>query len=166
MKIWKNLAPLVVGISIVLAYSNCATERASFVEQVSDGYVFTADAESLKKIRDHSNYAITFVVLGEQKADRQSIKKALSDPSRHSTVQGKATKVGGNKLKITTTSTLTVDLKRPFATFWGVNAERLRELVSSGHAAGTNCPGCGGIPDMKQVTCHDPASTLCCNTCP
>jgi hypothetical protein len=166
MKIWKNLASLVVGISILLVYSNCAKKGTSSVQRVSDGYLITAYEESLKSVGEESNYAITFVNVGEQKtAGRDEIKKALSDSSKYCTLEGKAKVVGRDQLKITTDSKLTVDLSRPFATFLGVNASRLQDLLSGGHAANSNCD-CGGIPDMKQVICHDPASVLCCGSCP
>ena len=166
MKIWKNLASVLVGVSIIFVYSNCAKKRTSLVQQVSDGYLITADEESLKKVGEDSNYAITFVDVGDQKtASRDVIKKALSDSSKYSTLEGKAKVVGKNQLRLTTDSKLTVDLNRPFATFLGVNANQLGDLLSGGPAADSNCD-CGGIPQMKQVTCHDPTSVLCCTTCP
>jgi hypothetical protein len=51
MKIWKNLVLVAFGIVVVLTYSNCAKKRASFFEQVSDGYVFTANEEAFKNVR-------------------------------------------------------------------------------------------------------------------
>ena len=166
MNILKNLAFLFVGVSIILLYSNCTKKRTAFVEPVSDGYVITADEESLKNVKEDADYAITFVDVGEQKtADRDVIKAALSDSSKYSSLEGKATKVGPNQVKITTDSKLTVDLTRPFATFFGVNSNRLADLLSGGQAASADC-SCGGIPDMKQVTCHEAPSTLCCTTCP
>ena len=166
MKIWKNLAFLLVSAAIILLYSNCAKKRTSFVEPVSDGYVIAVEEESLKGIKDDTDYAITLVDIGEGKtADRDAIKAALSDSSKYSSLEGKAKKVDTNKVKIITDSKLTIDLTRPFATFLGVNSKRLSDLLSGGTASG-NCSGCGGIPDMNQVTCHDPTSVLCCTTCP
>jgi hypothetical protein len=166
MKNWKNLASLVVGVSMILIYSNCTKKSRSFFEQVSDGYILTANEELLKNVQDNSDYGVTFIDLGGQKTvDRDVIKNALSDSSKYCTLEGRANKVGGNKLKITTDSKLTVDLKRPFATFWGVNFKQIGDFLSGGHSA-ANCSGCGGISDMKQVTCTDPASVLCCTTCP
>jgi hypothetical protein len=163
MKIWKNLASVVVGVSMILIYSNCTKRSESSFEQVSDGYIFTANEELLKNVRDDSDYRITFIDVGGQKTvDRDMIKNALSDSSKYCTLEGKANKVGRNKLKVTTDSKLTVDLRQPYASFWGVNSKQLGDSLSSGHAAG-NCE-CGGIPDMKQVTCTDPASVLCCRT--
>jgi hypothetical protein len=166
MNIWKNLAFLLVSVTIILAYSSCAKKHASVVQPVSDGYVITVDEESLNNIKDDTDYTITVVDVGEAKtADRDAIKAAMSDSSRYSSVEGKAKKVGTHKVKITTDSKLTIDLTRPFATFLGVNSKRLSDLVSGG-AASADCGSCGGIPDMKQVTCHDPTSVLCCTTCP
>jgi hypothetical protein len=166
MKIWKNFGSIVVGVSIIFVYSNCAKKRTTSVERVSDGYLITVDEESLKNVGTDTNYAVTFVDVGGQKtADRDVIKSALSDSSKYCTLEGKAKVVGRNQLRVTTDSKLTVDLNRPFATFLGVNAKRLGDLLSGGHAASSNCD-CGGIPDMKQVTCHDPTSVLCCRTCP
>jgi len=137
------------------------TERTSFVEQVSDGYVITGNEQSLKDVRQDGNYAITFVDVGGRKtADRDVIKNALSDSSKYCTLEGKAKLVGKNQVKITTDSKLTVDFKQPFATFWGVNAERLRDLTSR-RADSSPC-NCGGIPDMHQVTCEIITSVLCC----
>jgi hypothetical protein len=137
------------------------TEPTSFVEQVSDGYVITGNEQSLKDVLQDDNYAITFVDVGGRKtADRDVIKNALSDSSKYCTLEGKAKMVGKNQVKITTDSKLTVDLKRPFATFWGVNAERLRDLASR-RADESSC-NCGGIPDMHQVTCEIITSVLCC----
>jgi len=165
MKIWKNLASVVVGVSMILIYSNCNKRSGSSSEQVSDGYIFTANEELLKNVRDGSDYKVTFIDVGGQKTvDRDVIKNALSDSSKYCTLEGKANKVGRNKLKITTDSKLTVDLKRPFATFWGVNVKQIGDFLSGGHGA-SNC-SCGGIEDMKQVTCTDPGSALCCTTCP
>jgi hypothetical protein len=164
MTIWKNLPSLVAGVSIILIYSNCTKRSGSSVEQVSDGYIFTANEELLKDVQDNSDYRVTFIDLGGQKtADRDVIKNALSDSSKYCTLEGKANKAGGNKLKLTTDSKLTVDLRRPFATFWGVNAKQIGDFLS---VAAGGCSGCGGIEDMKQVTCTDPASVLCCATCP
>jgi hypothetical protein len=166
MKISKNLAFLLVGVLIILLYSNCAKKGTSFVEAVSDGYIITADEESFKNVKDDTDYAITFVDVGEGKsANRDVIKAALSDSSKVSSLEGKAKKVGANQVKISTNSKLTIDLKRPFATFLGVNSNRLGDLLSGGQAASADC-SCGGIPDMKQVTCHEAPSTLCCTTCP
>jgi hypothetical protein len=165
MKIWKNLAFLLVSVAIILAYSSCAKKRASVVAPVSDGYIITVDEESLKNIKDDTDYTFTVVDVGEGKtADRDAIKTAMSDSSKYSSVEGKAKKVGAHKVKITTDSKLTVDLTRPFATFLGVNSKRLNDLLSGGTAS-ADC-SCGGIPEMKQVTCHDPTSVLCCTTCP
>ena len=166
MKILKSLTFLLIAALIVLFYSNCAKKRTSFVEPVSDGYVITVDEESFKNIKDDTDYAITFVDIGEQKsADREAIKTALSDSSKVSSLEGKAKKVGANQVKISTDSKLSVNLKRPIATFFGVNSSRLSDLLSGGQAASADC-SCGGIPDMKQVTCHEAPSTLCCTTCP
>ena len=166
MKIWKNLRFLLVSVAIILAYSSCAKKHASIVQTVSDGYIITVDEESLKNIKDDSDYTITVVDVGEAKtADRDAIKTAMSDSSRYSSVEGKAKKVGADKVKIITDSKLAIDLTRPFATFLGVNSKRLSDLLSGGQTASADC-SCGGIPDMKQVTCHDPASVLCCTTCP
>ena len=165
MKIWKNLAFLLLSVAIVLAYSSCAKKRASVVEAVPDGYVITVDEESLKNIKDDTDYTFTVVDVGEAKtADRDAIKTAMSDSSKYSSVEGKAKKIGAHKVKVTTDSKLTVDLTRPFATFLGVNSKRLIDLLSGGTAS-ADC-SCGGIPEMKQVTCHDPTSVLCCTTCP
>jgi hypothetical protein len=165
MKIWKNLAFLLVSVAIILIYTSCAKKRTSFVEPVSDGYVITVQEESLKGMKDDTDYAFTVVDVGEAKtADRDAIKAAMSDSSKYFSVEGKAKKVGADKVKITTDSKLTVDLTRPFATFLGVNSKRLSDLLSGGTAS-ADC-SCGGIPDMKQVTCHDPTSVLCCATCP
>src|SRR5437764_7155120 len=121
MKIWKNLAFLLVSAAIILLYSNCAKKRTSFVEPVSDGYVIAVEEESLKGIKDDTDYAITLVDIGEGKtADRDAIKAALSDSSKYSSLEGKAKKVDTNKVKIITDSKLTIDLTRPFATFLGV----------------------------------------------
>jgi hypothetical protein len=166
MKIWKNLGFLLVSVAIILACSSCAKKHAPVVQSVSDGYVITVDEESLKNIKDDNDYTITLVDVAEAKtADRDAIKAAMSDSSRYSSVEGKANKVGAHKVKITTDSKLTIDLTRPFATFLGVNSKRLSDLVSGGQAASADC-SCGGIPDMKQVTCHEAPSTLCCTTCP
>ena len=166
MKIWKNLALLLVSVAIILGYSSCAKKRKSVVVPVSDGYVLSVDEESLKNIKDDTDYTITVVDVGEAKsADRDAIKAAMSDSSKYSSVEGKAKKVGAHKVKITTDSKLTVDLTRPFATFLGVNSKRLSDLLSGGTAS-ADCSSCGGIPEMKQVTCHDPTSVLCCTTCP
>jgi hypothetical protein len=139
------------------------TEPTSFVEQVSDGYVITGNAASLRDVKQDGNFAVTFVdVDGRKSVDRDVIKNALADSSKYCTLEGKATLVGKSQVKIITASKLTVDLKRPFATFWGVNAERLRDLASR-NAAGSAC-SCGGIPDMHQVTCEIITSVLCCAT--
>jgi hypothetical protein len=165
MKILTNLAFLLVSVAIILAYSGCAKKHKSIVAPVSDGYVITVDEESLKNIKDDTDYSITVVDVGEAKtADRDAIKAAMSDSSKYSSVEGKAKKVGAHRVKITTDSKLTVDLTRPFATFLGVSSQRLSDLLSGGTAS-ADC-SCGGIPEMKQVTCHDPTSVLCCTTCP
>src|SRR2546423_83686 len=99
MKILKSLTFLSVGALIVLFFSHCAKKRTSFIEPVSDGYVITVQEESLKGIKDDTDYAITLVDVGEQKsADRDAIKAALSDSSRYSSVEGKAKKVGADKV--------------------------------------------------------------------
>src|SRR5437588_12442026 len=135
MKIWKNLAFLLVSVAVILVSSSCAKKRTSFVETVSDGYVITVPGESLKGIKDDTDYAITVVDVGEGKtADRDAIKAAMSDSSKYSSVEGKAKKVGAHKVKITTDSKLTVDLTRPFVTLLGVNSKRLRALLSGGTA--------------------------------
>src|SRR5256885_10688734 len=111
MKISKNLAFLLVGVLIILLYSNCAKKGTSFVEAVSDGYIITADEESFKNVKDDTDYAITFVDVGEGKsANRDVIKAALSDSSKVSSLEGKAKKVGANQVKISTNSKLTIDL--------------------------------------------------------
>jgi hypothetical protein len=109
---------------------------------------------------------VTFVnVDGQKSVDRDMINNALSDRSKYCMLEGKAKTIGRNQLKLTTGSKLTVDLTRPFAVFWGVNSKQVRELVSGLRGASDSCGTCGGIPDMVQVTCTDPASVLCCNTC-
>jgi hypothetical protein len=162
MNIHKKLTPLVVGLSILFIYSGCAKKRVAFLEQVSDGYIFAANEELLKDIQDNSDYGITLIDLGKEKPDRDTLKKALADPSKHSTVEGKATKLGDNRLKITTSSKVTVDVRQPFATFWGLNSKKIDDFLAGGSAAG-NCQ-CYGVDDFKEVTCTDPNSVICCKS--
>jgi hypothetical protein len=165
MKICKNLIFVVVGALTILIYSNCATQITSFVQQTADGYVLTASEKQLKKIRDNSNYAVTFVDFGGQKPDRAVIRKSLSDPSRHSTLEGKATKLGGNRLKITTSSKVTIDLKQPFGTFWGLNSKKIRDFLAGRAEGGEDCGVCYGVKGFTPVTCTDPKSLVCCENC-
>jgi hypothetical protein len=164
MKIWKNLVFVVIGSSLMLIYSNCAKKSTSSFEQVSDGYILTANEKVLKNVQDNSDYGITFIDLSGQKADPDTIRKALSDRSKHSTVEGKATKVGGNKLRITTASKVTVDLTRPFGTFLGLNSKKLGDLLA-GAGEGENCGTCFGVKGFTEVTCDDPNSIVCCQNC-
>lgn len=166
MKIFKDVGPLFLVVAIVFCYSSCAKKKTSFVEEQSDGYVFTANEESFKNVRENSSYLITFIDAGGQKTlDRDAVKAALGDATKYCSIQGTASKIGNNQLKITTGSKITVDLARPFATFWGIDSKRLRELVTSTAPATESCGTCGGIPDMVQVTCQEPTSVLCCTTC-
>jgi hypothetical protein len=166
MKIWKDLVLVAFGILLVLTYLNCAKKGTSSVEQVSDGYVFTANEESFKNVQDNSDYAITFVSVGGRKTvDRDVINNALSDRSKYSMLEGKAKRLGTNQLKLITDSKIGIDLTQAYATFWGLNSKQVRELASGVRGASDSCGSCGGIPDMVQVTCTDPASVLCCNTC-
>jgi hypothetical protein len=166
MKNWKKFAFVVLTAgSAVLFYASCATQSTAAFEQVPDGYVFAADAETLKNVRDGGNFKVTFVDLGGQKTVTPDvIKSALSNPARYTTLSGKATKVGPNRVKITTGKKLTVDVRQPVATFYGVNAKEIRDMLSRGRGAGETTCDCGGIPDMRQVTCTDPSSVLCCRT--
>lgn len=168
MKLWKNfVSVLLIGVSISFICFACSRKSETSSEKVSDGYVFTASEDVVGKVQDNSDYGVTFVDLdGKTTADADTIRKALSDPSKHSTVEGKATKVEKNKLKLITASNIGVDLKRPVAVFWGLNAQKIKDLLSGGLTASDKSCDCGGIPDMKQVTCHDPASVLCCGSCP
>lgn len=163
MKTWKKLASLIAGVSIILTYSNCATQQTSSVQSVSDGYIVTANEKLLKNVRDGSKYAITFIALGTQKPAPKVIRQALSDPSRHSTVEGKATKVGANKLKITTTSKVTIDLTQPFGTFWGLNSKKISDFLSGKPGRGAGCR-CYGVDDFHAVNCDDPKSLVCCES--
>ena len=67
MKNWKNLASLVVGVSMILIYSNCTKKSRLFFEQVSDGYILTANEELLKNVQDNSDYGVTFIDLADRK---------------------------------------------------------------------------------------------------
>jgi hypothetical protein len=119
-----------------------------------------------KNVQGNSDYGITFVDIGGAKTvDSDTIKKALSAPSRYCTLEGKAAKVGRNKVKVTTVSNLTVDLTRPVAVFAGLNSQRLRDFLSGGASAGENCGICYGMPGFKEVACEDPNSIVCCQNC-
>ena len=164
MKIWKNVASLLAVVSIILIYASCAKKTGPFCEKVSDGYLLTGDL--VKKVQDNSDYGITFVDTGGAKTvDSDTIKKALSDPSKYCTLEGKATKIGRNKVKVTTPSKLTVDLTRPVAVFSGLNSEKLRNFLSGAAGEGENCGMCYGVKGFTEVTCTDPNSIVCCENC-
>src|SRR5688572_1060052 len=80
----------------------------SFCEKVSDGYVFTVSEQVAEKFRDSSDYGVTFVQLGaDENVKGADLKKMLANPSNRSTVEGKATKSGGNRIKVVTAGTVT-----------------------------------------------------------
>jgi hypothetical protein len=167
MKIWKNFACLLLaGVSTVLLYSGCTKKSTSFGEKVSDGYILNANEDLLKNVQDDSDYGITFIDVGEQKTvDPSMIKSALSDPSKYFTIEGKATKVGKNKLKIATTSNATIDLKKSLATFWGLNSKKISDFLTNAAGEGDNCGTCYGVKGFTQVTCESPSSLFCCGNC-
>ena len=120
-----------------------------------------------KKVKKNSDFAVTFVDVGGQKnPDSKMIKKALSNPSKHCTLEGKVTKVGKNKLKMSTPSTLTVNLNRSFGVIWGLGSSKLNDWLTNGLAPGDpNCGTCSGIKGFVRVYCEDPNSVMCCENC-
>jgi hypothetical protein len=138
----------------------------SFYEKVSDGYVFTVSDEVARNLRESGDFAVTFVQLGAQKDVKGAdLKKLLADPSNRSTLEGKATKAGPNRIKVVTASTVTIDLNRPHAAYWGLDDRRLQDILAGRRRAGDSCGMCYGVEGFREVTCTDPNSIVCCVAC-
>lgn len=142
------------------------TSEGSAYEKVSDGYVFAVSDEIARNFSESSDYAVTFVQLGEQKDVKGAdLKKLLANPSNRSTLEGKATKAGPNRIKVVTASTVTIDLNRPYATYWGLNVQRLQDILAGRRRDGDSCGICFGVEGFREVTCTDPNSVVCCVAC-
>jgi hypothetical protein len=140
----------------------------SFYEKVSDGYVFTVSEEVAGKLRESRDYAVTFVQLGagaQKDVSAEDVKKILANPSNRSTLEGKATQAGPNRIKIVTASTVTIDLNRPYATFWGLNEQRLQDILAGRRREVDSCGVCFGVEGFTRVPCTDPNSRICCENC-
>jgi hypothetical protein len=138
----------------------------SFYEKVSDGYVFTVSDEVARNFRESSEYAVTFVQVGAQKdVSEADLKEMLANPSNRSTLEGKASKVGPNQVKVVTASTVTIDLNRPYATFWGLNEQWLQDILAGRRREGDSCGMCYGVDGFTEVPCDDPNSIVCCEAC-
>jgi hypothetical protein len=138
----------------------------SFYEKVSDGYVFTVNDEVARNFRESSDYAVTFVQLAAQEDVRKAdVKKLLANPSNRSTLEGTATQAGSNRIKVVTASTVTIDLNRPYVTFWGLTAQRLQDILAGRRREGDSCGMCYGVEGFREVTCTDPNSIVCCVAC-
>jgi hypothetical protein len=138
----------------------------SFYEKVSDGYVFTVNDEVARNFRESSDYAVTFVQLAAQEDVRKAdVKKLLANPSNRSTLEGTATQAGPNRIKVVTASTVTIDMNRPYATFWGLTKQRLEDILAGRRREGDSCGMCYGVEGFREVTCTDPNSIVCCVAC-
>jgi hypothetical protein len=51
------------------------------------------------------------------------------------------------------------------AAFWGLNNQRLQDILAGRRRAGNPCGTCAGVEDFKQVKCTDPNSVVCCVNC-
>ena len=171
MKLQTCLIVLAVSLSCIICdvavASSPASKQSTFVRKVPDGYVLTVSQRVFKKIKNNGDFAVTFFDAGGQKnPDPKMIKKALSDRSKHCTLEGKATKVGKNEVKISTSSTLTVNLSRPFGVYWGLGSSKLSDWLTNGIAPGDpNCGTCSGVKGFVRVQCTDPNSVICCENC-
>jgi hypothetical protein len=154
------------GSSPVLHKGNIMKSDGSFYEKVSDGYVFEVSDEVARKFRESSDYAVTFVQLdGQKDVKGADLKKLLANASNRSTLEGKATKAGANRIKIVTASTVTIDLNRLHAAYWGLNDQRLQDILAGRRREGDSCGMCYGVEGFTEVTCTDPNSIVCCVAC-
>ena len=138
----------------------------SFCEKVPDGYVFTVSEEVIRQLGERSEYAVTFVQLDE-KVDIKAadLKKMLADPSKRSTIEGKASKAGPNRIKVVTSTAVSIDLSRLHAAYWGLGDQRLQDILAGRRSASDSCGMCYGVEGYREVTCTDPNSIVCCVAC-
>jgi hypothetical protein len=155
---------IVITFTALLGFGKSAPKISTFCQKVSDGYVLTGSEQALKGVRDHKRYAVTLLDIGgTKKSDKAAVKKALSSPSKHFSIVGTATRMGRNKVKITTNASATIDLSRPLVVFWASTENQLRDALSG--MVANSCGTCSGVDGYREVACHDPNSIICCGYC-
>jgi hypothetical protein len=155
---------IVITFTALLGFGKSAPKTSTFCQKVPDGYVLTGSEQALKGVHDRKRYAVTLLDTGGAKnSNKAAVKKALSSPSKHFSIVGTATRLGRNKVKITTNTSATVDLSRPLVVFWASTENELRDALRGGVA--NSCGTCSGVDGYREVACQDPNSVVCCGYC-